>query len=78
MAKKTTKKKKKAAIKPEKTGKQYAFPRGIRCPRCKANDTLQTSTQENIQYRRCQRAVCRHPFKVIGKEIVFTDSKQVG
>jgi len=75
MAKKATKKAKKKVSTPEKAGEQYAFPRDIRCPRCNANDTVATSTQGQIQYRHCIRAICRENFKIIGQKILFTDCK---
>ncbi len=58
------------------TQEQYAFPRENPCPRCQAMDTVATSTQGQVQYRRCTRAICRENFKVIGQKIVFTDCKQ--
>lgn len=63
------------------TKKRYVFPRqgDIKCPECGLCETIATSTQGKIQYRRCTRAipVCSHPlFKVIGEEIVLTDCKQ--
>ena len=47
----------------------YAFPTRSRCPRCRAVDTLATSTQQNVQYRQCQRAVCRYRYAVRGVEV---------
>jgi Zn ribbon nucleic-acid-binding protein len=50
---------------------EWAFPTKSACPRCKATDTLatHTDTENGIQYRRCQRAVCRHSYKVPGSKI---------
>lgn len=55
------------AEKPRKKKKRkYSFPTVSRCPRCGATDTIATSTQGKVQYRRCLRAVCRHTYHVIG------------
>lgn len=53
----------------ENKGSVYSFPTQIRCPRCQAADTRARSTQGDIQYRVCRRAVCRHKFKVVGEKI---------
>lgn len=47
----------------------YSFPTQSRCPRCRTTDTIATSTQGKIQYRRCLRAICRHTYTVIGMKI---------
>ena len=53
----------------EKKKPQYAFPSKSRCPRCQTTDTVATSTQKNVQYRQCQRAICRQKFSVLGKKV---------
>jgi hypothetical protein len=35
-----------------------------RCPRCGMADTIATSTQEGVQYRKCRRPICRWRYKV--------------
>lgn len=66
----------KAAKKPKK---RYVFPRqnDIQCPGCGLYETVATSTQGQIQSRRCTRAVprCEKTFQVTGKEVKFTDCK---
>jgi Zn ribbon nucleic-acid-binding protein len=54
---------------------RYDFSHGRRCPRCKAddNDTFARSTQGGVQYRQCRRAICRHKYTVLGKEIKMID-----
>lgn len=47
----------------------YSFPTQSRCPRCQTVDTQAVSTQLNVQYRKCLRAVCRHTYTVIGKKV---------
>ena len=47
----------------------FAFLTKYRCPRCGATDTLATSTKGDVQYRKCQRPVCRFKFSVRGTEI---------
>jgi hypothetical protein len=42
------------------------FARQVRCPRCKANDTAAYRTKGEIQYRACQRPICRKRFSVKG------------
>lgn len=45
----------------------YEFPgKGRQCPRCKCWDTQARSTQGNVQYRICRRAICRQSYTVIG------------
>lgn len=48
---------------------RYSFPTVSRCPRCRTTDTVATSTQGKIQYRRCLRAICRWTYQVIGKKV---------
>lgn len=45
---------------------EYAFPTKSRCPRCGVTDTKAVSTQAGIQYRQCQRAICRKSYAVFG------------
>ncbi len=47
----------------------FAFLTKYRCPRCGATDTHATSTKGDVQYRKCQRAVCRFKFSARGTEI---------
>lgn len=47
----------------------FSFPSKSACPRCGATDTIATSTQTNIQYRKCQRPICRYTYKVIGDKV---------
>jgi Zn ribbon nucleic-acid-binding protein len=55
------------AVKPVEEKPRYVFKSPVRCPRCQAPDTIATSTQGEVQWRKCQRPVCRHTFKVIGE-----------
>ena len=67
----------KAALTPAATErKQYAFPRANACPRCGATDTVARSTQGQVQYRQCTRAVCRSTFKVAGHIVEFADAEK--
>ena len=52
-----------------KRRRQYAFLTLSRCPRCKTTDTVATSTQGKVQYRRCLRAVCRWTYTVMGTKV---------
>ena len=52
-----------------KKTRRYVFPTPSKCPRCQTVDTEAYSTQGNIQYRRCRRAICRHRYHVIGTPI---------
>ena len=45
---------------------KWHFPNASQCPRCKAYDTVATSTKGNKQYRKCRRGHCRHRYCVIG------------
>jgi transposase-like protein len=49
---------------PVETAQLSAVGAQITCPRCGANDTVAYSVHGVWQYRRCQRAVCRHSFSV--------------
>lgn len=53
----------------------WAFPSKSACERCGTLDTQAVSTQENTQYRRCLRAICRHSYKVIGEKVVYKSVK---
>jgi hypothetical protein len=50
-------------------GVVIAFPTKARCPRCGSPDTKRVSASGKTQYRRCERAICRHAFKVSGREV---------
>jgi len=50
-----------AAKKPDP---QYYFPRK-KCPWCKVDDSKATSTQGNVQYRKCNRVHCNRTFTVM-------------
>ena len=52
-----------------KKTKCYVFPTPSKCPRCKTIDTEAYSTNGNIQYRRCRRAVCRHRYSIFGTPV---------
>lgn len=52
-----------------KTKIEYAFPTKSRCPRCQTTDTFAYKTNGNVQYRKCQRAICRHSYPVFGTKI---------
>lgn len=46
------------------------FPvKSRQCPRCGSWDTQARSTQGNVQYRICRRAVCRHSYAVVGRMV---------
>jgi hypothetical protein len=47
----------------------WDFAHGRRCPRCQSTDTEARSTQGGVQYRLCRRAVCRHTYSVVGRQI---------
>lgn len=49
--------------------KIYAFPSKCLCPRCGTVENHATSTQRQIQYRQCQRPICRHRWSVLGQRI---------
>ena len=58
---------------PEKTKRRrskksarWHFPNANECPRCKAHDTVATSTKGKKQYRSCRRGHCRYRYCVIG------------
>jgi len=53
----------------QKAGVIYVFPTKSRCPRCGTTDTVATSTQGAVQYRRCRRGICRHKYAVRGAKI---------
>ena len=55
--------------KPKKKKVKYAFPSKSRCPRCGSTQTVTLSTQKNVQYRKCQMAVCRWTYTVVGGKI---------
>lgn len=44
----------------------YAFPSKSRCPRCKSTNTLRKTDRGRVQYRQCQRPICRRRYKEIG------------
>lgn len=46
--------------------KVWAFPNRSRCPRCETTDTTAIASHDGVQTRRCERAVCRWIYKVIG------------
>jgi len=54
---------------PEKEKPKYSFPTKSRCPRCQTTDTEATSTQDNIQYRQCKRAICKWKYTVRGVKV---------
>ncbi len=62
------------------TPKRYVFPRSgdVKCPGCGLYETIATSTQGAVQFRRCTRAIplCGRTFKITGQEVKFTDCKQ--
>lgn len=69
-AKKTTRKKRprKKEAAPGPQAPAYEFPAaGKQCPRCQSWDTKAASTQGNVQYRQCQRGICRHRYPVMGQ-----------
>lgn len=47
----------------------YVFDRGRQCPRCRGWDTVATSTQGNVQYRRCRAPICQHRYAVVGRPV---------
>ena len=47
----------------------FAFPSRSRCPRCGTVDTVALSTQGDVQYRRCLRAICRKRYAVRGERV---------
>ena len=53
----------------EKEEVKYAFPSKSRCPRCGVLDTVAYTTRGPIQYRQCQRAVCRRKYSVTGTPV---------
>lgn len=59
-------------VKPEPAPPPAATPRGwtwparSRCPRCGSTETKRVSDDGPTQYRRCERAICRHSYKVQG------------
>ena len=49
---------------------KYIFPsKGRICPRCGAADTEAYATKDNIQYRKCNRAICRNRYSVRGEKM---------
>lgn len=44
----------------------YSFQTRARCPRCGGVNTIATSTQGRVQFRRCNNPVCRNRFKAAG------------
>jgi hypothetical protein len=44
----------------------YSFQTKSRCPKCKSLSTRATSTQGQIQHRRCLRPSCRTTYKEFG------------
>ena len=57
-----------AAVEKEAAVK-YAFPSKSRCPRCGVLNTVAYTTRGPIQYRQCQRAVCRRKYSVTGTPV---------
>jgi hypothetical protein len=59
--------------KPEtkKKQKQWSFPTVSKCPRCGTTDTICARTDPKMgwQYRKCQRAICRHRYRVQGVKV---------
>lgn len=51
---------------PEREFKYIFPPQGRVCPRCRAADTVAYATKDNIQYRKCNRPICRHRYSVRG------------
>ena len=49
--------------------KVWAFPTKSRCPRCGSVETEATSTQGELQYRRCTVPVCRRTYVVYGTQV---------
>ena len=48
---------------------QYVFPKRKKlCDICKS-ETMQYSTQGNVQYRKCVNDSCKKTFQVVGKKI---------
>jgi hypothetical protein len=54
------------AVTPVPSPRAWTWPGKARCPRCNSTETLRVSDDGPTQYRRCKRAICRHPFKVQG------------
>lgn len=48
---------------------RYSFPTVSKCPRCGGIQTRATSTQGNVQYRKCQAPICRWRYTVIGTKV---------
>jgi Zn ribbon nucleic-acid-binding protein len=53
----------------KKRKRLYSFPTVAACPRCRGTDTIVTSTQKNVQYRKCRSAICLQRFTVVGKKV---------
>jgi hypothetical protein len=49
--------------------RSWTWPGKARCPRCGSAETLRVSDDGPTQYRKCKRAICRHPFKVQGAPV---------
>jgi hypothetical protein len=56
-----------ATMSRKKKDPEYVFPKNAICPRCKTTDNYVTSTQGQIQYRKCRRGICRERFSVGGR-----------
>ena len=52
----------------------YVFA-GQQCPRCRGWDTVATSTQGDVQYRRCRAVVCQHRYAVVGRLVEDRDKQ---
>lgn len=52
----------------KKRKKEWSFPTVSKCPRCGTTDTIckRTDIKMGWQYRQCQRAICRHRYRVQG------------
>jgi len=51
--------------------KEWSFPTVSKCPRCGTTDTRceRTDSKMGWQYRLCQRAICRHRYRVQGVKV---------
>lgn len=50
-------------------GVRWSFPTRSKCPRCGGFYTRATSTQGNVQYRKCMIPICQKRYSVLGKKI---------
>lgn len=57
------------AAAPAESGAKYDFGHTRRCPRCRSLQTKLRSVGGSTAWRDCQVPICRHSWKVVGRQI---------